>query len=94
MIANSSHVALDMTQVESYNVFVNATCIFILTHGTQLVKSKMWNKRRKVVNGSAAVQYKAHEGKTNFKLAKLNFKKMKFALAKARKMWYDDVART
>nr|DAU31916.1 MAG TPA: hypothetical protein [Caudoviricetes sp.] len=41
MIANSFHVALDMTQVESYNVFANATCIFILTHGAQLVKSEM-----------------------------------------------------
>lgn len=32
------YVALDMTQVELYNVLVNATCIIIVTQEAQLVK--------------------------------------------------------
>lgn len=35
------YVALDMTQVELYNVLENATCIIIVTQETQLVKMKI-----------------------------------------------------
>lgn len=35
------YVALDMTQVELYNVLVNATYIIIVTQETQLVKMKI-----------------------------------------------------
>ena len=35
------YVALDMTQVELYNVLVNATCMIIITQETQLVKMEI-----------------------------------------------------
>ena len=38
---SSLYVALDMTQVELYNVLVNATCMIIITQETQLVKMEI-----------------------------------------------------
>lgn len=38
---SSLYVALDMTQVELYNVLVNATCIIIITQETQFVKMEI-----------------------------------------------------
>lgn len=38
---SSLYVALDMTQVELYNVLVNATYMIIITQETQLVKMEI-----------------------------------------------------
>ena len=38
---SSFYVALDMTQVELYNVLVNATYMIIITQETQLVKTEI-----------------------------------------------------